>query len=177
MTGSVADLLAIVHDRTAFPRTFVEQRARSLQAGGRLRVTAGSKQPPATPRDCANVLFALAASVARRATIVASDFEMLERIDGCPPGERRAGDYLERLIARLWAGQREDLRSIVTLWKHPISQIDVTDTTNRQVHFFPAGTFVGMSGRDLTRSVIDIPCQQLAGIGADLGFKACKYAR
>ena len=46
MTGTVADLLAIVQDRTAFPKTFIEQRARSLQAGGRLRVTAGSQQPP-----------------------------------------------------------------------------------------------------------------------------------
>lgn len=177
MTGTVADLVHFVHEQTAFSKTFVEQRARNLQAGGRLRVTAGSKQPRATARDCTNLLFSLAASVARHAPHVAAEFEMLERIGECDPSDRRAGDFFERLIARLWAGDREHVRSIVTLWKHPFSQIDLTDSDRRQTRFYPPGQLVGVSGRDLVRGVIDIPCKAIAGIGADLGHKGCQYAR
>ena len=177
MTGTVADLLAIVNDRTAFPKTFVEQRARNLQAGGRLRVTAGSKQPPATPRDLVNILFALAASVARRASIVASDFEMLERLGGCEPTERRAGDFLERLIARAWAGHHEHPESIITLSRHPVPQVDITGPAYRNVRFYPTGQLMALSGRDRVRTAIDIPIKIIAAIGGDLGHKACAYAR
>ena len=176
MTGSVADLIESVHSRTGFTRTYVAQRARNLQVGGRLRVTAGAKQPRATPRDCVNLLFALTADKARHAPQAVSDFEGLSRLVECEPEERRAGDAIERLIAKLWAGNRCETRSVITLWRHPTPQIDVADSNGHARRFHPAGHVMETKGSIDVRVGLHVPGLVLAGVGYDLGFKGCAYA-
>jgi hypothetical protein len=139
-------------------------------------VTAGAKQPPAIPRDAVNILFSLAADRARGAPQLAGDYEMLARLGDCEPVERRAGDYLERLVAKTWAGNRDCADCTVTLWRHPELQIHIDHRISRPIRFYPACTLVGVGNTDQTRMGLTIPGIAIAAIGADLGFKECRYA-
>lgn len=176
MTGSVADLVRSLHKRTGFPESFVAQRARHLQTSGRLKITAGRYQPPARARDCANLLFGLTADKAQHAPNLATELESLERIDDCEPIERRAGDYLERLVARLWAGNREDVKSTIRIVVHPEAEISVVDSNGYRTTFYQPGTIIGRCGVDTVNRVVEFPAKTLTAIGADLGHKACAYA-
>src|SRR4051812_7622451 len=103
---------------------------------------------------------------------------MLTQLNGlCEPYERRAGDYLERLVARIWAGNRDDALCTITLWRHPELQIDVLAHDARQpTRFYPAGSFLDIGNTDQTRAGLGIPGKTIAGVGADLGFVRCNYA-
>jgi hypothetical protein len=109
---------------------------------------------------------------------VAGDFEMLTQLSGMvDPFERRAGDYLERLVAKVWAGNHELARCTVTLWRHPSLQIDVLARgATVPTRFYPADAVLDIGNNDQTRVGLSIPGMRIAGFGADLGRKECQYA-
>lgn len=181
MSGSVAELIDAISKHTGFKRTFVEQRARYLQADGRLRVVAGRNQPRATARDMTNLLFALASSKARGTAELAHDFESLVQTSDCAATERHAGDFVERLITRVWVGNRDDRRKAITLTYHPAPKIDVKDGPT----FYPASELVKLHGDIFrldntsdfeTHNALTVSCMAIARIGCDIGLPGCADA-
>lgn len=167
MVGTVSDLTRAIAARTGLRATFIEQRARSLQAAGLLPVATGKQHIAAKPRHLTHLLFSMASARVRGAQHIVTQISELERIQ---TGER-AGDAVEKWIGFVWQGDAASRRQVLTIVEHP--RLEVVLAAN---HYYPPGEIMDIRGPlDMRRST-DVPGKVIAAIGHDLGFKGCANA-